>query len=61
VLDQARSWLAPGASIVIEFAPHQADAMATFAEKLGYSEAIVRDDLNGRARALVARTAENAD
>jgi hypothetical protein len=41
---------------VLEFAPHQADAMAEFAEKLGYSEAIVRHDLSGRARTLVART-----
>jgi release factor glutamine methyltransferase len=56
VLDQARNWLAPGASVVLEFAPHQADAMAEFAEKLGYTEVIVRDDLSGRARTLVART-----
>lgn len=56
VLDQARTWLAPGASVVLEFAPHQADAIAEFAEKLGYSEVVVRDDLSGRARTLVART-----
>jgi release factor glutamine methyltransferase len=57
VLDQVRIWLAPGASVVLEIAPHQADAMAEFAMKLGYSEAIVRDDLSGRGRTLVVRTA----
>jgi release factor glutamine methyltransferase len=56
VLDQARAWLAPGASVVLEFAPHQAHAMTEYAEKLGYTEVIVRDDLSGRARTLVART-----
>jgi release factor glutamine methyltransferase len=56
LLDQARDWLAPGASFVCEIAPHQASAMSEHAHELGYSEALVRDDLAGRARVLVART-----
>ena len=51
-----RDWLAPGASFVCEIAPHQADAMSEHARALGYDEVLVRDDLTGRARVLVART-----
>jgi methylase of polypeptide subunit release factors len=52
----AREWLAPGAPLVLELAPHQADEMAARAEALGYAEVFVRDDLAGRPRVLVART-----
>ncbi len=56
LLESARDWLAPGASFVCEIAPHQAGAMSERARALGYAEAMVRDDLTGRARVLVART-----
>lgn len=61
VLDDARAWLAPGGSVVLELAPHQAEAMAAFAEELGYRDRIVRNDLTGRARVLVARTEPGRD
>jgi release factor glutamine methyltransferase len=56
LLEQARDWLAAGASFVCEIAPHQADAMSGHARALGYDDALVRDDLTGRARVLVVRT-----
>jgi release factor glutamine methyltransferase len=56
LLDEARAWLAPAGALVCELAPHQADAMADRARVLGYREVVVRDDLAGRPRVLVART-----
>jgi len=56
VLAAARAWLAPGGSIIIELAPHQAEAMTERARLLGFADAFVRDDLTGRPRVLVART-----
>jgi release factor glutamine methyltransferase len=55
LLRRAPDWLAPGASFVCEIAPHQADAMSEHARALGYREVVVRDDLTGRPRVLVAR------
>jgi release factor glutamine methyltransferase len=55
LLKHAPEWLAPGASFVCEIAPHQAEAMSERARALGYPEVMVRDDLTGRARVLVAR------
>jgi release factor glutamine methyltransferase len=52
----AIGWLAPGASLVCEIAPHQAVAMQARAQGRGYAEALVRNDLSGRPRVLVART-----
>jgi release factor glutamine methyltransferase len=54
LVDQARPWLAPGGSLVLELAPHQADLMAAGAVAAGYVEVAVRNDLAGRARTLVA-------
>jgi release factor glutamine methyltransferase len=56
VLAGARSWLAGGGSVVLELAPHQSAEMAERARTLGYTETLVRNDLAGRARVLVART-----
>ena len=56
LLEGALQWLAPGASFVCEIAPHQADTMIDRARALGYHEVMVRNDLTGRARVLVART-----
>jgi release factor glutamine methyltransferase len=56
LLELAPDWLAPGAPFVCEIAPHQADAMSAYARVRGYDDVLVRDDLTGRARVLVART-----
>jgi release factor glutamine methyltransferase len=56
LLEGALQWLAPGASFVCEIAPHQANTMIDRARALGYHEVMVRNDLTGRARVLVART-----
>jgi release factor glutamine methyltransferase len=55
LLDQARHWLAPGGTIVLELAPHQSAVMAATAEKAGYLDVRVRPDLAGRERTLTAR------
>jgi release factor glutamine methyltransferase len=52
----SRQWLAPGAALVVEIAPHQAAAVLELASAAGFDDAAVRDDLVGRARALVARS-----
>lgn len=51
----APPWLAPGASLVVEIAPHQADAVVALATGVGLADADVRDDLTNRPRVLVAR------
>ena len=51
----AFAWLAPESVFVCELAPHQAEAMRTHAEKVGYVEVLIRRDLTGRPRVLVAR------
>jgi release factor glutamine methyltransferase len=56
LLERGSAWLAPGAALVCEIAPHQASAMSEHAHSLGYESVTVRDDLTGRARVLVART-----
>jgi release factor glutamine methyltransferase len=55
VLEQALRWLGPWGSVVVELAPHQAEAMAGHARALGYREVRVEPDLAGRSRVLVAR------
>ena len=57
LIDEARHWLAPGGALVLELAPHQAEAMATRAEQQGYHEVRVHPDMAGLDRILVARTA----
>ncbi|HYL51534.1 MAG TPA: peptide chain release factor N(5)-glutamine methyltransferase [Acidimicrobiia bacterium] len=56
LLEEARAWLAPGGTLVLELAPHQGDDMRRDALELGYREVLVRDDLTARPRELVART-----
>jgi len=55
LLADAFEWLAAEGVFVCELAPHQAEAMRTHAEKVGYVEALIRRDLTGRPRVLVAR------
>ena len=57
VLAQAGEWLARPGCVVLELAPHQADAASRAAVALGYDEVRVEPDLAGRPRALVARRA----
>jgi release factor glutamine methyltransferase len=48
-------WLVPGGTLVLELAPHQADAITAAARTAGFGPVEVRPDLTGRPRALVAR------
>jgi release factor glutamine methyltransferase len=51
----ATDWLDPAGTLVLELAPHQADDVADRARAAGFAEVLVRSDLSGHARALVAR------
>jgi release factor glutamine methyltransferase len=55
LVDTAPEWLVADGALVLELAPHQADAMATRAREAGFGTIDVRPDLTGRPRALVAR------
>jgi len=56
VLVQSLEWLRRPGAVVIELAPHQADAAAALARQLRYQGVRVEPDLAGRPRALVARS-----
>jgi release factor glutamine methyltransferase len=56
LLSQAWVWLARPGAVVIELAPHQADAAALMARRMGYVDVRVERDLARRPRALVGRT-----
>ena len=51
---EARSWLAPGGTVVFELAPHQGASMVATAVTAGYVDVGIRPDLAGRDRVLVA-------
>jgi release factor glutamine methyltransferase len=51
----APRWLAPGAAIVTEIAPHQAERAALVAEEAGLRAVSTKRDLAGKERVLVAR------
>ncbi len=51
----APEWLDAAGTLVIELAPHQAAVAAESAEVAGFAEVLVRPDLTGRDRVLVAR------
>ncbi|HLH46837.1 MAG TPA: peptide chain release factor N(5)-glutamine methyltransferase [Acidimicrobiales bacterium] len=57
VLGGAPRWLAPGGAMVMELAPHQAEAARAAAAGAGLVGAVVHPDLAGRPRALVAHRA----
>ncbi len=57
VMVESLVWLSRPGAVVVELAPHQADAAARLARGLGYADVGVEPDLAGRARALVARVA----
>lgn len=54
IVAAAPGWLEPGGALVLELAPHRADAVVAAARAAGFVTVEVRDDLAGRARALVA-------
>ncbi len=55
VVDRAPRWLARPGVLVVELAPHQAEATADAARATGFTDVRVEDDLAGQARAVVAR------
>jgi release factor glutamine methyltransferase len=55
ILKEATAWLSRPAVVVVEIAPHQADAASRMAIAAGYDEVEVRRDLSGRERMVVAR------
>lgn len=58
VLRQSLTWLRRPGVVVVELAPHQAEAASAMARALGYDETGVELDLARRPRALVARRSE---
>lgn len=55
IVDETPGWLGRLGALVLELAPHQADAVGTLARRAGFSEVSVHPDLAGRPRALVGR------
>ena len=55
VLTEALSWLAPRGAVIIELAPHQAEAAQRLARAAGYGEVRVAPDLARRLRTLIGR------
>lgn len=55
IVAAAPVWLAPGGVLVLELAPHQAEAAVARARAAGFASVEVHPDLTGRERALVAR------
>jgi release factor glutamine methyltransferase len=52
---EAPEWLTRPGTLVLEIAPHQADAAVGLAGSAGFTDVEVRPDLAGRDRVLVAR------
>jgi release factor glutamine methyltransferase len=55
IVTEAPGWLARPGVLVVELAPHQADAAVALAKDAGFASAEARLDLTGRERMLVAR------
>jgi release factor glutamine methyltransferase len=55
ILEEAGEWLARPSALVLELAPHQAEAAKELARGAGFAPVRVEADLAGRDRALVAR------
>ena len=58
LLLQSLVWLSRPGTVVVELAPHQADAATSLAWRMGYGDVRVEPDLARRPRALVARVEE---
>jgi release factor glutamine methyltransferase len=57
VLRQSWVWLARPGAVIVELAPHQADAAVAMARSIGFHDVRVEPDLSRRPRALVGRAA----
>ena len=55
LLEDAPRWLAPGGALVLEISPQQAEDSALRALLAGFDGVLVKRDMAGRSRALVAR------
>ncbi|HET9557273.1 MAG TPA: L-threonylcarbamoyladenylate synthase, partial [Actinomycetota bacterium] len=55
LIDEARTWLAPGGALVLELAPHQAEPMAARLTRQGYTAVRIEADLAGLDRVVVGR------
>jgi release factor glutamine methyltransferase len=55
IIAGAPRWLSRSGSMVIEFAPRQAQASADAARNAGFGQVVTRPDLAGKPRMLVAR------
>jgi len=55
IVAEAPAWLEPEGVLVCELAPDQRDAAIGCARAAGFVEALIRPDLTGRPRVLVAR------
>jgi release factor glutamine methyltransferase len=56
IADQARAWLKPGASLVLEVADGKAQEVAALLEGLGYEAVSIGKDLAGRGRVVDGRS-----
>jgi release factor glutamine methyltransferase len=56
IVNEAPSWLAARSVLIAEIAPHQAGTAKSLAVSAGFRYVVVRDDLAGRPRVLVARS-----
>lgn len=54
IIASAGEWIAPGGSLVLELAPHQAESMCDLALTSGFSACEIHPDRAGRQRVLVA-------
>jgi release factor glutamine methyltransferase len=55
IVREAPAWLDPVGTLVCEIAPHQAEPARRIATAAGFDEVLIRQDLTGRDRVLVAR------
>ena len=54
IIAGASRWMSGDGTLVVELAPHQADAAAAMAQQGGFVDVRVEPDLAGRPRVLVA-------
>lgn len=55
IIADAPGWLEPGGALVCELAPHHSQRAIEHAVEAGFDDTVVRLDLSGRERVLVAR------
>jgi release factor glutamine methyltransferase len=55
LIAEAPGWLDPAGTLVLELAPHQGEAAAGLARDAGFAEVLLRHDMTGRVRTLIAR------